>query len=767
MNEVKNYINDSRPMSAKNPITKRRNNSHHLKKGGYHFSEKENEKLNNFNEEKKIYNLLNSPSSIKNKNILILENTLTSKNLLSEIKVKKEKNYLPKIPSTAGAIPRSQKKIIIDAEKSKYSISKDHSDSIDLSIKPKSSSNNLIINCKKRNNNLIKEIPNKIIKNRNLYNDNNLIEYRLFVLTEKNKEKGKLNKIDFRKNSYSKNNKSIEKLSINYNIQNKKNSPSFEKKENNEINKEKTINSNCKNNNINNKKEENDKNIKEVINNKNEPTKVKIEREIKKDYSEDINSEIGNQNNNIDINTQNINTKIASNDKSVKFKKEVSIIDILKEKMDDLEQKPDNNKNYEKEINNGKFLNKNKNEIQNNDENKNSNNNSNDTNSQNSNLKNTLNDEIKYSNYDIKQIVKNSANSNKNLSEISEHINVNLSTSKFDPELASSNNKANGESNSDKKCEIIQSLSNIENDNYLHKTISCKDREIILGEFINKSSKTKIYKGIDLNNGELICIKRYINNNSEEFQNEKEIYELIQEHENIIKYYGFKNEDESDFLILEYASEDNLKNIIKLCGGSLKENLIRNYTRQILKALLFLHKNKNVAHCNIKSSNILLDKNGIIKLIDFGSAKILNKQNLKENNNKNFRMNNNENSNINNDIKKLVFGLKDSWPWCAPEVFKNEFYGPDCDIWSLGCTIIEMGGIQPWNNTFDSYEQYIENVGKSDKIPEIPNYFTNELKDFVLNCLEKNPEKRADASKLLNHFFIMRTKLDNKTILIA
>ena len=182
--------------------------------------------------------------------------------------------------------------------------------------------------------------------------------------------------------------------------------------------------------------------------------------------------------------------------------------------------------------------------------------------------------------------------------------------------------------------------------------------------------------------------------------------------------------------------------------------MIRIYLKQILKALLFLHNDKKIAHRDIKCSNILLDKYGTIKIIDFGSAGIVNKNK------------NNEKTN-NKDPNKPFQGFKGSFPWCAPEVLSSKFYGTKCDIWSLGCAIIEMGGLEPWNNKINCFYQYIEVVGKSNEIPEIPKQFSYELKDFVLNCLEKDQDKRADADKLLNHIFITGTKLDNRTVLMT
>ena len=759
MIEEKKIINDSRPMSAKNPL-QRGKNKHHLRRSEYYLSEKENEQLNKLKKKKKVYNLLNSPFNKDNKMDFFLENTITSKNLFSEIKENKTKTRLPKIqPSTAGALQKPQRKVTklgpIDAEKNliRNNITKEHNDSIDLSLKGKNSSNNLIgINkIKKAINCPIKEIHNKIIKNRNNNIDKNLKEDKLFVFTEQNKEKNKLNDIIFRKNSFSKNNKSIDKPNItNINF--------IPKKEEKDIFIDNKENKSKKNNIINNINinnnliEEKNHNKKEINDSGNEPINA-INKEYEKEYMDDKKE---NLNNNLNDNKDADKSINSMNDKTVKFNKEVSIIDIIK---DNIKQNSDPiQNNVEIGINNESALINTKDDTQNNEDIKSIMNNSNDLNNQN-----------KYSNYNIKQIVKSSANSNKNLSEISEHINMNLSTSKFEPmEYASSNNKANGESSSDKNCGLIQSLSNnIETDIYLHKNIICKNRNILLGKKINESARTIIYKGIDLNIGEIICVKRYIDkNNLEEYKNEIEIYELIQENENIIKYYGNKSDDDGNFLLLEYASENSLKSIIELCGGALNENIIRNYTKQILKALLFLHTNKKVAHRDIKCSNILLDKFGIIKLIDFGSGGILNKPNQKEENNEEGNNDINKENNKCNDPDKPFHGFKGSWPWCAPEILANKFYGTKCDIWSLGCTIIEMGGIEPWNNTLNGYYQYIEVVGKSDKIPDIPKQFSYELKDFVLNCLEKDPDKRPDVNKLMNHFFITGTKFENKTVLM-
>jgi serine/threonine protein kinase len=96
------------------------------------------------------------------------------------------------------------------------------------------------------------------------------------------------------------------------------------------------------------------------------------------------------------------------------------------------------------------------------------------------------------------------------------------------------------------------------------------------------------------------------------------------------------------------------------------------YTKQILEGLEYLHVN-NIVHRDIKGSNVLVDRNGVCKLADFGNSKRL-------------YCTKNDNQ------------IKGTAHWMAPEVIKQLKYGRFSDIWSLGCTIIEMAtGSPPWS----------------------------------------------------------------------
>ena len=685
-------MKESRPMSANDPLRCQKNykTQYNNPKKKY-LSEKENEQLKKLTKKSPVDNLLNSPYRNEKKDYFPNDKKTTTKNLLSEIKPTKRKTRLEKIQLSANTLGNKKKAIklgTIDANKGT------NKEKIIINVN-NNQRNKLEINCG--------GITNKQSTNGVLIQDNY-------------KEKEKLTNVkknDFFKN---KNSKSIDKINI-------------------------TINQKKKTQEENNKKVKKIEEIKNYIKN-NINKSINVNESINKEKKEiKNNKENNNKKNN---NYIEVNTKNSNDNKTVKFNKEISIINILKESNDSNDTQNNNNNNSIKE------------------ERDNTKDNSNNINIENSSIEvkfisniniNNQNDiyfydeNNKFNNYEI---VKNSANSNKNLSEIPEEINTNFSKSKLEPfqDVSNTNKK---ESNSDKNCVLIQSISNnIETDKYLHKTINYKDISVYLGELIYEGSYCSIYKGLNLSSGEIICVKRYYKNDLDEIKSEIDLFELMKEREpknnmNIIKYYGYKYEDETYFLFLEYVSDDNLKKIIKLYGGKLNEKLIKIYTKQILKALLFLHNELKVAHRDIKCSNILLDKNGIIKLIDFGCSGIIEKQ-AKENE-KNKDKNN-------NDKNKPFKGFKGSLLWCAPEVIMDEYYGTKCDIWSLGCSIIEMGGLEPWNGTLNNLYQYKNIVGKSKELPEIPNQFSNELKDFLLHCLVKDPDKRADANFLLNHTFI-------------
>ena len=204
-------------------------------------------------------------------------------------------------------------------------------------------------------------------------------------------------------------------------------------------------------------------------------------------------------------------------------------------------------------------------------------------------------------------------------------------------------------------------------------------------------------------------------------------------HENIVKYLGSETLGSEYFIYMDYISGGSIRTILDRYGP-LEERTIKIYTRQIIKGLIYLHT-KKIIHMDIKAANILISTDGIVKLSDFGCSANLD-----------FAKSKNE----------LIQTIKGSLPWMAPEVIKNKAYSLKSDIWSLGCTIIEMAsGKAPWGD-FDNMMNAIYYISKTDQIPEIPDHLSKNAKFFIKECLSRDFEYRPNILELLDFPFIRK-----------
>ncbi|KAE9603261.1 hypothetical protein Lal_00008294 [Lupinus albus] len=212
------------------------------------------------------------------------------------------------------------------------------------------------------------------------------------------------------------------------------------------------------------------------------------------------------------------------------------------------------------------------------------------------------------------------------------------------------------------------------------------------------------------------------------FQLQQEISLLSQfEHENIVQYLGTDKDESTLYIFLEYVSKGSLASLYQ--KYRLNDSQVSAYTRQIISGLKYLH-DRNVVHRDIKCANILVDVSGSVKLADFGLAKATKL----------------------NDVKSS----KGSPYWMAPEVvnLKNQGYGLAADIWSLGCTVLEMLTRQPPYSDLEGM-QALFRIGQGE-LPPIRESLSKNARDFVLKCLQVNPNKRPSAAQLMYHPFIRR-----------
>lgn len=101
-----------------------------------------------------------------------------------------------------------------------------------------------------------------------------------------------------------------------------------------------------------------------------------------------------------------------------------------------------------------------------------------------------------------------------------------------------------------------------------------------------------------------------------------------------------------------------------------------------------------------------------------------------------------------------MLSFKGSPYWMAPEVVMNTGgYSLAVDIWSLGCTILEMATSKPPWSQYEGVAAIFK-IGNSKDIPEIPDHLSNDAKSFIRLCLQREPSLRPTATQLLEHPFV-------------
>jgi len=261
----------------------------------------------------------------------------------------------------------------------------------------------------------------------------------------------------------------------------------------------------------------------------------------------------------------------------------------------------------------------------------------------------------------------------------------------------------------------------------------------IKGKLLGEGAYGKVYLGQNLETGEYMAVKqiKYNSNLSEgqikEIQNEIELMKMLK-HDNIVRYLGVEKTNKVLHIFMEFVPgsiSSMLQQFTKF-----HESVVRKYTRQILFGLKYLHDNK-ILHRDIKGANILVDERGIVKMADFGHSKLLT-----------------------NDKTAYEKTLARGTPlWMSPETIKGK-PGRKADVWSLGCTIIEMlTGLPPWQEMLDKVghiQQLMYQVAVTKTGPKLPDSITPEARQFLELCFVIDPKHRASVDLLLQEPFVTR-----------
>ena len=174
---------------------------------------------------------------------------------------------------------------------------------------------------------------------------------------------------------------------------------------------------------------------------------------------------------------------------------------------------------------------------------------------------------------------------------------------------------------------------------------------------------------------------------------------------------------------MDYADGGDLQKKIKEAKENgmsyLTEDQILNWFTQICLAMKHCHDRK-ILHRDLKSGNIFLTSNGIVKLGDFGIAKVLS-----------------------NTVEKAVTIVGTPY-YLSPEIINNKPYSFKSDLWSLGVLLYEMCALKPPFNGANIHMLAMQIV--RGQFQSLPTHYSYELRGLVNKMLNQDPNKRPNIN---------------------
>ncbi|KAI9509621.1 Pkinase-domain-containing protein [Russula earlei] len=282
-----------------------------------------------------------------------------------------------------------------------------------------------------------------------------------------------------------------------------------------------------------------------------------------------------------------------------------------------------------------------------------------------------------------------------------------------------------------------------EDDDECGRAIASGGIKWIKGALIGAGSFGKVYLGMDATNGLLMAVKQVEVPTAASDERKRTMIDALEreiellkdfQHPNIVQYLYSSSDEEYFNIFLEYVPGGSVAALLRNYGA-FEEPLVRNFVRQILEGLHYVHE-RGIVHRDIKGANVLVDNKGGIKISDFGISKKL-EDNLLPGN------------------RLHRPSLQGSVYWMAPEVVKQVAYTKKADVWSVGCLIVEMlTGEHPWAQL--NQMQAIFKIGSFSAKPPIPSDISTDAQGFLDLCFELDHEVRPSAGDLLAHSWLKK-----------
>ncbi|MEG8947464.1 protein kinase domain-containing protein [Rosettibacter firmus] len=236
---------------------------------------------------------------------------------------------------------------------------------------------------------------------------------------------------------------------------------------------------------------------------------------------------------------------------------------------------------------------------------------------------------------------------------------------------------------------------------------------------VYKAYDTKLdrYVAIKMLNADTFDKARFVERFKREAKNQAKL-----SHPNIVTVYGFIEYDELLGIVMEYVEGESLEKVLQRQGRFNIYDVIY-ILKQILLGLGYAHS-KGFVHRDIKPSNIILNREGIAKIMDFGISKSLFDD---------------------KDFTKPGAKIGTVY-YMSPEQIKGGDVTNRSDIYSIGCTAYEMIVGRPpfdYDSEYDVMESHLKKSPQ--KISSILTGIPEDVDKVILKAMEKNPLNRYET----------------------